>query len=494
MNLRLGTLLLALAATGCGANDAAERYGEVVVFVDTDLPVPAVVSRVRIDLYSAQGEWFESRDFALPDPQDWPVSFGVHTQQTDSTARTFLRVRAYPEARTRDYRGERFWEFGSATDSPPAPLEAPRLLRDGRDVTPKAEPLPSLTIDRLTLLELTPGKSARLSLLLAGACAGTMARLSATAGAGPAPSEAQSCVDAERVRSVVVAAAANDAAPTASRVGTLRASDCGAPPSADRVCVPGGATILGRSDTAAVPDLKTAPERIVTHGAFFMDRDEVTVARFRAAQGAGFAPSHLPTARTGALGAAPDNAACSFTAAPAQTEGYALTCLDAALAQEFCNYAGGRLPTEAEWEYAATRHTARGRSAYPWGDEAPSCERAVYGRTQLAGAAGVCESVGSGPEPVSAATGDVTPAGIRGLAGGVAEWTLDTAAPYDSACWTQSSMHDAKCVALDGIARVVRGGSWPAPPPVLKSANRTSLGASASASFIGLRCVYPVMP
>lgn len=89
MNLRLGTLLLALAATGCGANDAAERYGEVVVFVDTDLPVPAVVSRVRIDLYSAQGEWFESRDFALPDPQDWPVSFGVHTQQTDSTARTF---------------------------------------------------------------------------------------------------------------------------------------------------------------------------------------------------------------------------------------------------------------------------------------------------------------------------------------------------------------------------------------------------------------------
>ena len=466
-------------------------FGEATLYVDTDLPVPEVVSRLRIDLYSESGQWLDSRDIARPDPRDWPVSFTVFTEDETRGRQLWARLRVYPEGRVRDYLGERFWDWGSPRDAAASATNAPRLSKDGADITPAREPLPWLTVDRLVRIELQPGQTGGVPLLLGGECAGTMARLATDGASGPRTGEAQSCVTVERQRETVNAVTAReDAAIATSAVGSFRRADCSGGHDINRVCVLGGATILGQVDLIDPLNLAPVPERVVTHRAFLIDRHEVSVARFRAALQQGFVPSVLPTAQDGPLGGSVASS-CSYSSTPLDREQFALSCVTWATAREFCQFSGGDLPTEAEWEYAATHTIGRGRSRYPWGDDPPSCQRAIYGRLPLAGLPGVCESLGTGPAPLDAAAEDVTVTGIVGLGGGVSEWTLDAPVSYADGCWELGSMHDPNCAANSTSERVIRGGSWASPPPVLRSAMRLGVTASGAASFIGFRCVYP---
>ncbi|MBS2015107.1 MAG: SUMF1/EgtB/PvdO family nonheme iron enzyme [Deltaproteobacteria bacterium] len=469
---------MAMAALpgGCGDRELPP-LGEALVVVDTDLAVPRVASRLRVDTYAFDGTWLEARDVARPDRRDWPASFSVQAPDDVIDRDVVVRVRVYG-TRTRDV------------------ATGPRLVRDGVDVTPSSEPAPSLAVDRLVRVRLRPGERGRVRVVAEAACAGRSARIAAN--------DFETCIGGAMVRLDAPSPLEGDlATPTESLAGSAARSPCSGTARPGAVCIEGGTFVSGPDDVIALPDptLPGLPERVVRITTFALDVHEVTVARYRDALARGFAPPDAVGVTEGPLGIAPETT-CPYSAAPRDREGYAMACTSWATARAFCNFEGGDLPSEAQWEYAATSASRAGKVIYPWGDDVPDCRRVVFGRLTLAGAPGPCElEAGSGPRPVFVDTtpfapGDLSAAGIQGLGGGVAEWMRDAAVGGESGgeggapCATSDV--DPVCDAPTRAAHVVRGGSWASTILTVRSVAR--LASSGQRSFVGFRCAYRVVP
>ncbi|HEY8075879.1 MAG TPA: SUMF1/EgtB/PvdO family nonheme iron enzyme [Labilithrix sp.] len=488
----------ALIACGGTKDDSA---GEVLVVVDTDAPVPSLVSRLRIDLYREDGTWYATHDVERARPSDWPTSFGVYADDAEHVA--LVRLRAYAEGRVRDYRGERF-EPRPTTDMPLDPSPAapetnqPRLIDDGVDFTPTAEPEPHLAIDRLLRIRTTPGVRGAVRVVMRGACIGTMADVA----------NASSCVDVEDVR--VVAAeetVLDDTSLPPTLAGTFGAPEpCTATPRAasaglfdDEVCVDGATFVLGTDDWVFFV-WGDSPERVATLAPFRMDRFEVTVGRWRSAIAAGFAsPDATPTPNEGDIPtlATPftDPSLCTWSATPRGRESHAINCISQAAARAFCRFEGGDLPSEAQWEYVAAVAARPYRTRFAWGgpdDYVPTCDDAVFGRGE-ATQGQPCVPLGYGPQPVDARIHDASVGlGVVGLAGGVAERARDAIAALDARCWEASGLNEPGCDVEGAPHHSVRGASWHDNLLPLRASARRSdenRGATDATSDVGFRCV-----
>ncbi|MDW8297832.1 MAG: SUMF1/EgtB/PvdO family nonheme iron enzyme [Anaerolineae bacterium] len=143
-------------------------------------------------------------------------------------------------------------------------------------------------------------------------------------------------------------------------------------------------------------------------------------------------------------------------------------------ADAYCKFIGRRLPTEAEWEYAARRPDGR---LYPWGN-AWDATRARTSRPQNMG----------GPEPVNAFPSGVSADGIYNLAGNVSEWVQDWYSPtYYGEQAANPGVIDPKGPPA-GTLKVHRGGSWDALPLFARTVHRGDQDPLSPQLYIGFRC------
>jgi len=262
---------------------------------------------------------------------------------------------------------------------------------------------------------------------------------------------------------------------------------------AERVVVPGGPFRMGTDDRTSAYD-NERPSHLVDVPTFAIDRFPVTARRFGAFVSAGGYERPELWSDGGRAWLEEDGERAPQGWEPDGMAGFLvrrfghLGRLDPREpvqhvsffeAEAFARWAGGRLPTESEWEKAAAHDPASGRGrTYPWGEQAPGPLHANL------------DHAGWGPAPVGSYPAGASAYGAEQLLGDVYEWTSSPFTGYPG--YSTFPYPEYSEVFFGDDHRVLRGASWATSAWVARASFRNWDYPRRRQIFAGLRLAWDV--
>lgn len=217
----------------------------------------------------------------------------------------------------------------------------------------------------------------------------------------------------------------------------------------------------GRTDEDC--QLSEQPRHALELGTFWIDKTEVTVRDYRKCVAAKICSEPVTPAAMGD---------CNW-AHEGRSE-HPVNCVDWEQARTFCEWREARLPTEAEWERAAS---GASELKYPWKGNAAHC---IFAVMQHGGHGCAKERTW----PVCSKPKGMTADGLCDVAGNVSEWVQDW---YDDNFYVNTGTRNP-LNATPSASKSRRGGSWIDGGELLRVSSRQRSAASARLTFVGFRC------
>lgn len=249
--------------------------------------------------------------------------------------------------------------------------------------------------------------------------------------------------------------------PTPTKVITQDVSEDGM----IQIYIPAGVFTMGSNSG----NENEKPEHNVYLNDFWIDETEVTNAQYALCVAAGACMKPLDL----------DSKTSSFFT-ESQYANHPVVFVDWSQAKAYCEWAGRRLPTEAEWEKAA-----RGldRRIYPWGNSfdvntVNFCDVNCWATWKD----GLYDDGYANTSPIGSYPEGASPYGALDMAGNVYEWVLDWSYQYASGYQSNPSG------PANGVERLLRGGSWGDDKLHLRTVVRSDEPPDLRRDFIGFRC------
>ncbi len=367
--------------------------------------------------------------------------------------------------------------FGRALERPagrPAPVVSP-LRRAGREpapaapaaVAPRVKTNPRRQLQRRTII----GLSGLLALLLAAVGFFYLSSLDQPqATQGP---EATATLQSAVIAALTQLAPTPSPSPEPTPLPTPSPVPFITETGSRMIFIPGGTFDIG-DDESEENDEK--PARMITLDSFYIDETEVTNADYAQCVDAGVCPR-------------PDRAGATYYQSyfgNPDFDDYPVINVSWYDADTFCTWRGARLPSEAEWEYAASYDPVeRVKFAFPWGD--------AFDGNRLNFCDVNCQRDDRGFEwddgyrdtaPVASYPDGRSPAGAYDMLGNVMEWVGDW---YDFRAYRDIADVNPRG-PVEGDFKSLRGGSWFTPPDQIGNVARGNLDPTVSQATLGFRC------